>query len=60
MQTIINALRDILGAPEFYKVLSGSDPTWDYGSMLEYFFAGMIVLIVVGSIFRIVIRWGER
>ena len=60
MQTIINALRDILGTPDFYKVLSGSELTWDYGSMLEYFFAGMIVLIVVGSIFRILIRWGER
>lgn len=60
MQTIINALRDILGTPDFYKVLSGSELTWDYGSMLEYFFAGMLVLIVVGSIFRILIRWGER
>lgn len=60
MQTIINALRDILGTPNFYKVLSGSEPIWDYGSMLEYFFAGMVVLIVVGSIFRILIRWGER
>ena len=60
MQTIINSLRDILGVPEFYKVLSGSEPSWDYGSMLEYFFAGMIVLIVVGSIFRILVRWGER
>ena len=60
MQTIIHALRDILGNPDFYKVLSGSDPSWDYGAILEYFFAGMIVLIVVGSIFRILIRWGER
>ena len=60
MKTIINALRDILGSPDFYKVLSGSDPTWDYGAILEYFFSGMVVLIVVGSIFRIVIRWGER
>ena len=60
METIINALRGILGTPDFYRALSGSEPTWDYGSMLEYFFAGMLVLIVVGSIFRILIRWGER
>lgn len=60
MQTIINALRGILGAPDFYKALSGSEPIWDYGAILEYFFSGMIVLIVVGSIFRILIRWGER
>ena len=59
MDTIINALRNILGSPDFYKVISG-ELRWDYGSMLEYFFAGMIVLIVVGSIFRILIRWGER
>ena len=60
MDTIINSLRGILGSPDFYKVVSGSDYRWDYGAMLEYFFAGMIVLIVVGSIFRILIRWGER
>lgn len=60
MQTIINALRGILGMPDFYKVLSGSEPIWDYGAILEYFFAGMVVLIVVGSIFRILVRWGER
>ena len=60
METIINALRGILGTPDFYKVLSESKYSWDYGAMLEYFFAGMIVLIVVGSIFRILIRWGER
>lgn len=59
MDTIINALRGILGSPDFYKNF-GDKLSWDYGAMLEYFFAGMIVLIVVGSIFRILIRWGER
>ena len=60
METIINALRGILGSPDFYNNLGGDKFSWDYGAMLEYFFAGMIVLIVVGSIFRILIRWGER
>ena len=61
METIITALRKVIGTPEFYKQLSGmSGYTWDYSAMLEYFFAGMLALIVVGSIFRILIRWGER
>lgn len=56
MQTIINALRDLIGidANTFYRVISGySDkPTWDYGAMLEYACAVMVVLIVVSSVFK--------
>ncbi len=58
MQTIINALRDLIGidANTFYHQLpsySGStNYSWDYGLMLEYACAVMVVLVVVSSVFK--------
>lgn len=56
MQTIIDALRDVLGEPHFYHVLNGSNPTWDYSAMIEYMVGAIVLLIVVSSIFKIVLR----
>lgn len=57
MQTLIEALRSILGTPDFYKVLSGSDRyTWDYGAMFEYFVAALILLIVISSVFKFLMK----
>lgn len=56
MQTIINALRDIIGidANTFYHIIPGygDRPTWDYGAMLEYACAVMVVLVVIASVFK--------
>lgn len=54
MDTVINYLREFLGEPDFYKVLSGNNYTWDYGAMIEYFVGAMIVLVVISNIFRFV------
>ena len=56
MQTIIEALRQVLGVPEFYVRLGGSTSnySWDYGAMIEYFVGALILCIVVSSIFRII------
>lgn len=55
MQTVIEALREIIGAPEFYTRLGTStNYSWDYGAMLEYAVAAMVVLIVVGSVFKMI------
>lgn len=56
MQTVIQALRQILGTPDFYKQLSGyqSSYSWDYGAMIEYFVGALILLIVVSSVFRFI------
>jgi len=55
MNTVIEALREILGVPEFYVRLGTStNYSWDYGAMLEYAIAGMLLLIVVGSVFKII------
>ena len=52
MQTVIEALRSILGTPDFYKVMSGYDKySWDYGAMIEYFVGALILLIVISSVF---------
>lgn len=57
MQTVIEALRSILGQPEFYRVLeSGRTATWDYGAMIEYFVAALILLIVVSSVFKFIMK----
>lgn len=56
MQTLIDALRSIVGEADFYRNLSGTNYTWDYGAMIEYFCAVLILLVVVSSIFRIIGR----
>lgn len=58
MDTIINALREILGTPDFYKQLSNTSNSysWDYAAMFEYFFAGVILCIVVCAVFRFLVN----
>ncbi len=60
MDSIINALREILGTPNFYKVLSGNNYTWDYAAMFEYFFAGLILCIAICGIFRFILNVVKR
>lgn len=53
MDDLITTLREILGTPDFYIESSGSySGTWDYGAMIEYMFAGVLLCIVVGSVFK--------
>lgn len=54
MTTVLDALREILGTPDFYKNLSGSNYTWDYAAMIEYFVGAVILCIVVSSVFRLI------
>ena len=57
MDTIIEALRQILGEPDFYKRLTDtSNYTWDYGAMIEYMVGAMLLMIVVSYIFR-TLKW---
>ncbi len=57
MDTIIKALREILGTPEFYVRLGNqTNYTWDYAAMFEYFFAGVILCIVVCAVFRFLVN----
>lgn len=57
MNTIIEALRNIVGVPDFYKQLGSgnySSYTWDYNSMFEYFFGCILLCITVTFIFRFI------
>lgn len=56
MQTIIEALRDVLGEADFYIQNSSYNGTWDYGAMIEYMVGAVVLLIVVSSIFKIVVK----
>ena len=56
MQTIIEALRDVLGEANFYTQSGSYNGTWDYGAMIEYFVGATVLLIVVSSIFKIVVK----
>lgn len=57
MQTLIEALRQVIGEPDFYKqMMSSSNYTWDYGAMIEYLVAAMVLCICVSYVFRFV-KW---
>lgn len=56
MNTIIEALREILGTPDFYVDNGSYNNFWDYGAMIEYMVGAMLLMIVVSYIFRC-IRW---
>lgn len=54
MQTILESIREYLGTPDFYRVLeNGRSATWDYGAMLEYAICGILLIVVVSSVFKI-------
>lgn len=55
METLINSLRTVIGTPSFY-----TDGVLNLGAVAEYMIAGLIVLVVVSSVFRILIRWCEK
>lgn len=53
MQTLIEALRQVIGSPDFYITNGSYSGSWDYGAMMEYMVAALILTIVVASVFRI-------
>lgn len=54
MQTLIESLREIIGTPDFYIESGSYSGSWDYGAMLEYAFCGILVCVVVISVFKLV------
>lgn len=55
MDTVLDAVRQVLGEPEFYTRLgSSTNYSWDYGLMLEYLISGIILCVCVSWVFRIV------
>lgn len=60
MQSIIEALRDIVGNADFYVQSGNYSGTWDYGAMIEYFCAVLVLCIVISSIFRLLCKMVTR
>lgn len=56
MKTVLQALREVIGTPDFYVENGNYSSTWDYGVMIEYAIAGILVMLVVSYIFRM-IKW---
>lgn len=52
MTTVLEGLREILGAADFYETGSGYSGTWDYGAMIEYMVGAIVLCIVISSVFR--------
>lgn len=56
MQTIMEALREFIGTPDFYIENGSYSGSWDYGAMIEYVIAGLILLVVVASVFKFLLN----
>ena len=55
IQNLVQALREIVGEPEFYVQLGNqTNYSWDYGAMLEYMSAIIVLCIVISSVFKFV------
>lgn len=55
MKDLIEALRDVLGDPKFWSQLQNNQSyswNWDYGAMLEYMCATIILGIVICQVFK--------
>lgn len=60
MNTIIEGLREIIGSADFYNTDSGYSGSWDYGAMIEYFVAAVILCVVIMSVFRFLGKLVDR
>lgn len=54
MQTIIEALREIIGRPDILIDSSGDALVWDYAGLIEYMAAVLILCIVISSVFKFI------
>ena len=52
MQSVLDALREILGEADFYITNGNYSGSWDYGAMIEYFVGAVVLCIVISSVFR--------
>lgn len=52
MKTVLQALREIIGSADFYISNGNYSGTWDYGAMIEYFVAALVLCITIASVFR--------
>lgn len=56
MQTVLEAVRSIIGTPDFYIENGNYSGSWDYGAMIEYLVCALILMIVISSVFRFLMK----
>lgn len=56
MDTLLNALREIVGEADFYIENGNYSGSWDYGAMIEYLVAALVLLVVISSVFRFICK----
>lgn len=54
MQSILEALREIIGTADFYIENGNYSGSWDYGAMIEYIVAALVLLVTISSIFKFI------
>ena len=54
MKSVLQALREIIGTADFYIENGNYSGTWDYGAMIEYIVAALVLLVTISSIFRFI------
>lgn len=60
MQTLLDSLRDIVGEANFYITNGSYSGSWDYGAMVEYMSAIVILCLVIASVFRFLSKLVSR
>ena len=61
METLLNLLRDIIGeAPDYFTTGQSLSPQWDYGALLEYAYAGLLLILTVSFVYKILINLSKR
>lgn len=59
MQSLLEAVREIIGEADFYIQNGNYSGTWDYGAMTEYLVCALLLLVTVASIFKLLINWNK-
>lgn len=60
MQTLLDAMRSVVGAADFYITNGNFSGSWDYGAMCEYFAAVIVLIVVISSVFRFLGKLVDR
>lgn len=53
MTSIIESMRAVIGTPDFIL----GEGVVDFGAMIEYIIAALLLVVVVSSVFKVIVRW---
>lgn len=57
MNSILSFMESVIGTPpDYFTVGAGNQIQWHYGHLIEYFFAGMVLLISLSTLYKLLIK----